>query len=78
MMKVYVKWDFTDDYGWADPNNAIFNWFETKEEAEEFVTDKRKGNGGYFKLWKVAEGDYAAYLRIAELRKEIAELEKLF
>ena len=78
MMKVYVKWDFTDDYGWADPNNAIFNWFETKEEAEEFIADKRKGNGGYFKLWKVAEGDYTAYLKIGELRKELNELEKLF
>ena len=78
MMKIYVKWDFTDDYGWADPNNAIFNWFETKEEAEEFIADKRKGNGGYFKLWKVAEGDYTAYLKIGELRKELNELEKLF
>jgi hypothetical protein len=78
MMKVYVKWDFTDDYGRADPDEAIFNWFETREEAEEFVADKRKGNGGYFKLWKVAEGDYAAYLRMAELWAELAELEKLF
>lgn len=78
-MKVYVKWDFTDDYGrpW-NGMEGITNWFETLEEAEEFIADKRRGNGGYFKLWKVAEGDYAAYLRIGELRKELAELEKLF
>ena len=78
MMKVYVKWGFTDDYGMAYPDNAILSWFETREEADEFVADKRKRNGGYFKLWKVAEGDYATYLRTVELRKELAELEKLF
>lgn len=78
MMKIYVKWDFTDDYGRADPNDAIFKWFETLEEAEEFIADMRKGNGGYFKLWKVAEGDYSTYLRIGELRKELIELERLF
>ena len=78
MMKVYVKWDFTDDYGYLCNEGGITNWFETMEEAENFIADKRRGNGGYFKLLKVAEGDYTAYLRIAELRKELAELEKLF
>ena len=79
MMKVYVKWDYTDDYGTPfNGMDGITNWFETMEEAEAFIADMRKSNGGYFKLWKVAEGDYAAYLRIAELRKELAELEKLF
>ena len=78
MKKVYVKWDFTDDYGRLWNEDGITNWFETMEEAEAFITVMREGNGGYFKLLKVAEGDYAAYLRIAELRKELAELEKLF
>ena len=77
MMKVYVKWGFTDDYGCAYLDDANLSWFETMEEAEKFISDKRKSNGGYFKLWKVAEGDYTTYLRITELRKEAAELEKL-
>lgn len=78
MMKVYVKWDFTDDYGRLWNEDGVTNWFETTEEAEAFITVMRKGNGGYFKLLKVAEGDYATYLRIAELRKELVELERLF
>ena len=78
MMKVYVQWGLTDYYGCAYLEDAILTWFETREEADEFVADKRRGNGGYFKLWKVAEGDYATYLRTVELRKELAELEKLF
>jgi hypothetical protein len=78
MLKVYVKWGFTDDYGRVWDEDCTTNWFETMEEAEDFIADKRVGNGGYFKVLKVAEGDYTAYLRIAELRKELAELEKLF
>jgi hypothetical protein len=48
------------------------------EQADEFIAKKKQGNGGYFKLWKVAEGDYNEFLRIAELRKELYELEKKF
>ena len=78
MMKIYVKWDFTDDYGWANPNDAIFNWFETKEEAEEFIAGKRKGNGGYFKVWKVAEGNKDNYDRMVAALKVYNELKNEF
>ena len=78
MKRFYVKWGFTDDYGRAYKENAYFDWFETKEQAEEFIAKKRKGNGGYFKLWNLAEGDYDKFLRMAELEKELAELKKIF
>lgn len=78
MKKVYVKWGFTDDYGIAYEEDADYNWFETKEEAEEFVAKMREGNGGYFELWNLAEGDYEEFLRIKELEKELARLKKLF
>lgn len=78
MKKVYVKWGFTDDYGIAYEEDASYNWFETKEEAEEFIAKMRKGNGVYFELWNLAEGDYEEFLRIAELEKELARLKKLF
>ena len=78
MKKVYVKWGFTDDYGRAYKEDANYNWFETKEEAEEFVSKMREGNGGYFELWNLAEGDYEEFLRITELEKELARLKKLF
>lgn len=74
----YVKWGFTDDYGIAYEEDASYNWFETKEQAEEFVAKMREGNGAYFELWKLAVGDYDKFLRIGELEKELAELKKEF
>lgn len=78
MKKVFVKWGFTDDYGYAKEENARVEWFETMEQAEEFIANKKARNGGYFKLWKVAEGNKAEFDRMAELRKELLELEKKF
>ena len=78
MSKFYVKWNFTDDYGRAYEDGAYFDWFETQDEAEEFIAEKRNGNGGYFKLWKIAVGDYDKFLRINKLEKELIELKKIF
>jgi hypothetical protein len=78
MKKVFVKWDFTDEYGRAREAEAMFEWFETMEQANEFITEKRKGNRGYFILWKVEEGDYNEFLRMRELRKELEELKNKF
>ena len=78
MKKIYVKWGFTDDYGRAYKEDAHFDWFETQEQADEFIAQKRKGNGGYFKLRKVAEVDYAKYLRMHELLVEVENLKKEF
>lgn len=78
MKKVYVKWGFTDDYGRAYQEDANFDWFETKEQADEFIEQKRRGNGGYFKLWKVAEGDFNQYLRMYELMAEVTKIKKEF
>lgn len=76
--KIYVKWGFTDDYGRAYEGDANFDWFETQAQADEFIAQKRKGNGGYFKLWKVAEGDFVKYLLMHELMVEVAKLKKEF
>lgn len=78
MKNVFVKWGFTDDYGFAKEANARVEWFATMEQAEEFIDQKKKGNGGYFKLWKVAEGDYNKYLRMVEIEEELAELKQMF
>lgn len=78
MKKVYVKWGFTDDYGRAHPEDASLDWFETQEQADAFIEKMRRGNGGYFKVWKVAEGDFAKYLRMHELMVEVAKLKKEF
>lgn len=78
MKKIYVKWGFTDDYGRAYPEDAHFDWFETQEQADEFIEKKREGNGGYFKLWKVAEGDFDKYLRMHKLMAEVENLKKEF
>jgi hypothetical protein len=77
-MMIFVKWGFTDDYGSAKESNAFFDWFETMEMAEEFIAKKKDRNGGYFKLWKVAEGDHEEFLRMVELKKELEELTKKF
>jgi hypothetical protein len=78
MKKIYVKWGFTDDYGRAYPEDAHFDWFETQEQADAFIEKKKQGNGGYFKLWKVAEGDFAKYQLMNELVAEVAKLKKEF
>ena len=78
MKKFFVKWGFTDDYGRAYKEDAYYDWFASREQAEEFIAKKRKCNGGYFKLWNFNEGDYEKFLRIAELEKELAELKKIF
>lgn len=78
MKKFYVKWGLTDYYGGACEEHAIFDWFETQEQADEFIAKKKRGNGSYFKLWKVAEGNFDNYLRINELLVEIEHLKKEF
>ena len=76
MKKIYVKWAYTDDYGY--PRGERFEWFETMEEAEAFKAEMKKGNGGYFYVYKTAEGDYAEFERMLELAKELAELREKF
>ncbi len=78
MKKIFVKWDFTDDYGRAEEENASFDWFETKEQADDFIARKRAFCGAYFQLWKVAEGDYAKYQHMLELLDEIEQLKQEF
>ena len=78
MKKIYVKWDFTDDYGRAHPEDARFDWFETQKQADEFIAKMKRGNGGYFKLWKVAEGDFALYVLMHKLMGVIAKIKKEF
>ena len=78
MKKVYVKWGFTDDYGRACEKDAVLHWFETEEQAEQFIAKMRSGNGGYFKLWKMTKGDYDKYLRLQQLLVEVEQLKKEF
>ena len=78
MKKVFVKWGYTDDYGRADLNKANFDWFATQEEAEAFAADMKKRNGGYFKLWKIAEGDYDKFVEMNELMKKLEMLKQDF
>ena len=74
MMKILVKWTFTDDYG-RPSGAARFEWFDTMEEANEFIATKRKGNGGYFYLWKEPfEANYDNYLLMREYERKAAEL----
>jgi hypothetical protein len=78
MIKIFVKWSFTDDYGYADEDRAKVQWFDTIEDAEAFVTKMKRGNGGYFKLWKIAEGNYEEYERMNKLYEEYLALKKVF
>ena len=78
MKKIFVKWDYNDDYGYAKEENAVFRWFDTMEEANAFVENKKELNGGYFRLWKIAEGDLEEYEKMIALRETLKELEKKF
>ena len=48
------------------------------EEANAFVENKKELNGGYFRLWKIAEGDLEEYEKMIALRETLKELEKKF
>ena len=76
MKKIFVKWTYTDDYGY--PKGARFEWFETMEEAEAFKAEMKKKNGGYFYEYKTAEGNYEEFERMNALAKELAELKEKF
>ena len=78
MKKIFVKWDYNDEYGYAKEANASFKWFDTMEEANAFVANEKESNGGYFRLWKIAEGDFEEYEKMVALRKALKELEKKF
>ena len=78
MKRIFVKWGFTDDYGKAKEENASFDWFETKDQADDFIARKRAFCGAYFQLWKVAEGDYAKYKHMLKLLDEIEQLKQEF
>ena len=78
MKRIFVKWGFIDDYGKAKEENASFDWFETKEQADDFIARKRAFCGAYFQLWKVAEGDYAKYKHMLKLLDEIEQLKQEF
>lgn len=76
MVKVFVKWAFTDDYGY--PRGVRYAWFDTMEEAEEFKAQYKKGNGGYFYVYKTEEGNFEEYCRMLELEVELATLKEKF
>jgi hypothetical protein len=76
MKKIYVKWTFTDDYGY--PQGARYEWFDTIEEAEMFKAKKKKGNGGYFYVYKTEEGNFEEYKRMIKLTEELAMLKEKF
>lgn len=76
MKKVFVKWAYTDDYGY--PQGARYDWFDTMEEAEAFKAKQRKGNGGYFYEYKTAEGNYEEFERMNALMAEVAKLKEKF
>ena len=78
MKRIFVKWGFTDDYGKAKEENASFDWFETEEQADDFIARKRAFCGAYFKLWKVADGDYTKYKHMLKLLDEIEQLKQEF
>lgn len=78
MKKIFVQWGYTDDYGRACRSDASRTVFNTIEEAKDFIAAMRKGNGGYFKIWEVTEGDYDLYERIDTLYKEYLELKNRF
>ena len=78
MKKTFVKYGGTDEYCFARKENAIMEWFDNEDLANQWILEMKKNNGGYFKVWKVGQGNYNHYLEMVELKKRIEELEKEF
>ena len=76
MKKIYVKWGWTDDYGRI--TYLHYDWFETMEEANEWVAMKKKENGNWVRVVKIAEGNFEDYERMVEIEKELEVLKEKF
>jgi len=70
MKKIFVKWGLTDNYGRVCEEDACFNWFETLEDANAWIENKKDRNGGYFHLWKVDEGNEEEFNLLKKLIKK--------
>jgi hypothetical protein len=77
MKNVFVKWCWNDSYGCAE-QKVRYEWFENEEQANEWIADKIKHNGGYFRLYKVAQGDYNEFQKIEILEQQLKELKEKF
>ena len=77
MMKAYVKYSWYSDFERCFDKEEI-EWFATIEEAQERAEFLKKQNGGYIKILKVQEGNYAEYERMLRLEKELKELREIF
>lgn len=78
MTRTFVKYGWTDEYGFAREERAVIEWFDNEELANQWIAEMKKNNGGYFKIWKVGQGNYNHYLEMIELKKRLKELEKEF
>ena len=73
-MKVMVKYNWLDDYGFVRTTEYV--WTDTKEEADAWIADMKKRNGGYIRIVEVREADYTKYLEMLELEAKKAEIEQ--
>lgn len=76
MKKVFIKWGFTDDYGFVKIHHIEI--VDTMEDADKFIAEMKNHNGSYFHLDKIFEEDYDAYERMKALEKELKALKKRF
>lgn len=71
--KVMIEWTYTDDYGRYGAT-CKRELFDTMKEATEWTETMKKGNGGYFHIFRTYEINYEKYLEIEELKKKVNEL----
>ena len=74
---VYVKWAYTDERGNVTADHD--EWFATQKEAEAWIKEMKRGNGGYFQVIRyLTHADFLEYVRMKQLETELERLRKIF
>lgn len=76
--KYYIRWCFTDELGNMHDGYCNIDWFDTLEQAYNFIKRMQKNNGSYFQCKPPELGNYEHFVQYKNLLCRIKELEKEF
>lgn len=75
-MRVFVEWGYVDTYGRFE--ETTITWFASKPEANAWIENKRKRDGGFFQTRRIGWADYNLYLQMQDLERQLKEAKKKF
>lgn len=74
-----VEWTFTDSYGrYSKDGDHSIEIFENEADMKNWLAEKRKHNGGYFKELFIGQADIYLYRRKMSLLRDAEAMGRLF